>query len=228
MFRDESDRIIRKARKLHEEFQAEQPRSSVMQDAGSTVSTIPAISSPLPSTSIPYALSQPINEIGAHFFFANYTCDEPPLSESYHAWLTQMYYGDPPNHALRAAIEAAGMAGISTIFYAPNVESKSKERYGRALAAVKQTLSDPVELVADTTLMTVILLGLFEVTTSVLGLFLRVPDSSVYSSSLSRIGITIARGPLMSKAPRPYYSFEAKNNSTANVEDSSSRNFSLR
>lgn len=118
----------------------------------------------LPFTSMSYALSQPINELGAHFFFANYTCDEPPLSEAYHSWLTKTYFEDRPNHALRAAIEAAGMAGISNKFYAPHVAFKSKGQYGRALAATKQALSDPVESVADTTLIAVILLGLFEVT----------------------------------------------------------------
>lgn len=162
MFRDESERIIRKARTLHEENQIEQPRSSVMQNAVTALSTASAFSASLLPTSISHALSQPINEIGAHFFFANYSCNELPLSEDYHAWLTQMYCEGRSNHALRAAIEAVGMAGISNIFYAPDVASKSKEQYGRALAATMQALSHPVEAVADTTFVTVILLGLFE------------------------------------------------------------------
>lgn len=165
VFRDESERIIRKA---HGESQMEQPRLPVMQDVVSALSTASAFSASLLPTTISYALSQPINEIGAHFFFANYTYDEPPLSEGYRAWLAHMYYEDPSNHALRAAIEAVGMAGISNIFYAPQVAAKSKEQYGRALAATKQALSDPVESVADTTLMIVILLGLFEVAPSIL------------------------------------------------------------
>lgn len=116
-----------------------------------------------PSISVSRALSQPIDELGANFFFANYSLNEPPLSKGYHSWLTGMYRAEGTNYALRAAIEAAGMAGISNISYAPGVASRSKECYGRALAATKQALSDPVESVADTTLLTVILLGLFEV-----------------------------------------------------------------
>jgi hypothetical protein len=134
-----------------------------MQSTISALSATPAFLTSLLPISISYTLSQPINEIGAHFFFANYTCNEPPLSEGYHVWLTKTYYEDPPNHGLRAAIEAAGMAGISNKFYAPQIASKSKEQYGRALAATKQALSNPIDLVADTTLATVILLGLFEV-----------------------------------------------------------------
>lgn len=55
------------------------------------------------------------------------------------------------------------MAGISNVSFAPQVASRSKEHYGRALAVTRQALGDPVVSVADTTLMTIILLGLFEV-----------------------------------------------------------------
>lgn len=157
MFRDESKRIIRRAHKHHAGDGIGQRTLPVAKDVASTshASTFP--------TSMFHELSQPINEVGAHFFFTKYTCDQPPLSEDYHAWLTQMYFEDCTNHALRAAIEAAGMAGISNIFYAPDVAYKSKEQYCRALAATKLALSDPKESVADTTLVTIILLGLFEV-----------------------------------------------------------------
>ena len=69
-----------------------------------------------------------------------------------------------PDGGIRAAIEAAGMAGISSISYASVVATKSKELYGQALAATNHALSDPAQSVTDRTLMTVILLGLFEVT----------------------------------------------------------------
>lgn len=55
------------------------------------------------------------------------------------------------------------MAGISNISDAPEVASKSKRQYGRALAALNQALNDPTQALADTTLMAVILLGLYEV-----------------------------------------------------------------
>lgn len=66
-------------------------------------------------------------------------------------------------HVLREAIEAVGMAGISNVSDAPDVASKSKRQYGRALASLNQALKDPTQALADTTLMAVILLGLYEV-----------------------------------------------------------------
>ncbi|KAF2867965.1 hypothetical protein BDV95DRAFT_166335 [Massariosphaeria phaeospora] len=105
----------------------------------------------------------PINEVGAGFFFSNLTCDEPPFSKSYHAWLVGLYYNSCPNPALRDAIEAAGMAAMSNKFYEPAVASKSKELYGKALSATRHTLGDSGLSLTDSTLLTVIILGLFEV-----------------------------------------------------------------
>jgi hypothetical protein len=140
IFRDESARIIRKTHKLPVQGQLAQQ-----------------------STAIAHSLSQPVTELAAQFFFVNYTCNEPPLSEGYHAWLTQAYHQDSPDSGLRAAIQAAGMAGISNTSYAPQISAQSKAQYGRALNALKQALINPMQATADITLMTVILLGLFEV-----------------------------------------------------------------
>jgi hypothetical protein len=172
LFRDESERIIRKARQI------EQSNSVLIQETITTCPRPPQSSAPTSESkslassfgpiSISYPLSQPINELGANFFFAKYTFNEPAFSSDYHDWLTQSYFEDGPNHVLRAAIEAVGMAGISNVFHAPHVASKSKEQHCEALAAMKQALNDPVQAIADTTFMAVILLGLFEVTPSVL------------------------------------------------------------
>jgi hypothetical protein len=168
LFRDESDRIIRKARKLRYENEVEQASSLEMQQALPALAAGSECSIYLLPINISAVLSHPINEVGAHFFFAKYTCEDPPFSKEYNTWLTRVYWEDSPDHALRAAIEAAGMAVISNIFYAPDIACKSKEQYGRALAAMKKALGDPVESLTDTTLMTVIILGLFEVSTDIL------------------------------------------------------------
>ena len=172
LFRDESERIIRKAR------QVEQSSLVLIHETATTCPRPPQSSAPTSEPksftssfgpiSISCPLSQPINELGANFFFAKYTFNEPPFSGEYHDWLTQSYFDDGPNHVLRAAIDAVGMAGISNVSHAPHVASKSKEQYCEALAAMKEALNDPVQAIADTTFMAGILLGVFEVTLSVL------------------------------------------------------------
>lgn len=165
LFRDESARIIQKSRITREEIHVLQPMSSptlVVQDVVSAYPSASPCPTFVPSTSIAYTFSPPINETGARFFFANFACDRPHLSEHYHDWMSKLYYEDNPNPALRAAIEATGMAGVSNIYYAPNFEFQAKIHYGKALLATKQALSNPAESISDVTLMTVILLGLFE------------------------------------------------------------------
>ena len=151
IFRDESERIIRKVRE----------RESTAILTQETVAMTAGISPHSPS--IPCPLSQPINELGVNFFFAKYVSNEPPFASNYRAWLTQSYIEARPNHVLRAAIEAVGMAGLSNVFYAPQVESKSKAQYCKALAAMAQALSNSAQAIADTTFMAVILFGLLEV-----------------------------------------------------------------
>jgi hypothetical protein len=167
MFRDESERTIRKARQIEQSKSVLIQENLTISPRSPTGSAPPSESNSLTSSlypiSISHPLSQPINELGANFFFAKYSFNEPPFFSDYHDWLTQSYSEDGPNHVLRAAIEAVGMAGISNVFHAPHVASKSKEQYCEALAAMTQALNDPVQAIADTTFMAVILLGLFEV-----------------------------------------------------------------
>lgn len=156
LFRDESKRIVRKIRK------DEQSRSSPSHTAMTTsvaISEKPSNDNLVSMTLV--QLCQPVNELGANFFFSKYTFNESPFAGDYHEWLTRSYVDE--NHVLRAAIEAVGTAALSNVYYAPHIASNSQERYCNALAAINQALGDPVEAVADTTLMAIILLGLFEV-----------------------------------------------------------------
>jgi hypothetical protein len=106
-------------------------------------------------------LCQPVNELGANFFFSKYTFNESPFAGDYHDWLTRSYFDN--GLIIQAAIEAVGTAALSNVYCAPHLASASQERYCNALAAINRALSDPTEAIADTTLMAIILLGLFEV-----------------------------------------------------------------
>jgi hypothetical protein len=147
IFRDESQRVIQKATRQISERPSE----------------VNSKSHSLASSDISLLLYPPFTEIGAHFFFAKYTCVEAPFSECYVSWLTGLYHEQQHTQAVRAAIEAVGLAGIANVSYTPKVRSESRERYGQALAATKLLLNDSNESLTDSTLMAVILLALYEV-----------------------------------------------------------------
>jgi hypothetical protein len=113
--------------------------------------------------SIPLALSQSVNDLGASFLFANYFHNEPPFYSHYHSWVTQSYYESQPNHVLRATIEAVGMAGLANVLNSPRVKSASEQQYQKASQAMREALNDPIEVTADTTLLAVIFFEFLEV-----------------------------------------------------------------
>lgn len=165
LFRDESARIIRNARRLDQSQVISVQQTLVVSPQRSTSNKLTSTSTPPIPYHLPLSISppplQPISELGASFFFTKYTFNEPPFCTEYHDWLIQSYSED--GHILRAAIEAVGMAGISNVSDAPDAACKSKSQCGRALAGLNQALNDPTQALADTTLMAVILLGLYEV-----------------------------------------------------------------
>jgi hypothetical protein len=113
--------------------------------------------------SVPSAIRQPITDVGAHFFFANYISSEPPLSDEYVSWLRQMYAEGDNDSALRASIEATGMSSIANISHSPELAARSREYYGKALAALNAALRDPDRAGSDAILAAVTFLGIFEV-----------------------------------------------------------------
>lgn len=158
-FRDESERVIRRARLSYGDGQPGPPPRAVRQHA------TPGVSPWDSHCTISLPLLEPTHDVGANFFFAHYyVCNGPALPEAVRTWLAETYYSsNNPHLALRSILEAAGLAGISNVCHDPRVAVQSKWHYGRALAALNMVLTDTVEAVTDTALMTVILLGLYEV-----------------------------------------------------------------
>lgn len=171
LFRDDTERTIQKAQRWHGQVESDNsPSKSSSSSSSQTTTPQPFQHVTQTSTSFPdlpvvltHALTQPIADVAAPFYFAKFTCNEPPGSADHQRWLQQAYHDAPFNHPLRTAIEAVGMAGLSNFFYAPEVEAQAKSQYGRALAVTKAALRDPVLSLEDTTLATVLLLSHFEV-----------------------------------------------------------------
>ncbi|KAJ9144280.1 Fungal specific transcription factor domain-containing protein [Pleurostoma richardsiae] len=173
VFRDDTERIIRRSRR-HGSGGEDSPEAlhdtTGESSLVSSPSTVQTHSTPRPAfccspASIPAIVTQPIDDIATHFFFVNYTTTGPPYTQRYLAWLTQACWGNSSTNPTRAVIEAFGMAGICNIFHAPQLMPKTRELYGRALAATNRALRDPIGVKADTTLLSVLFLGGYEIMT---------------------------------------------------------------
>ncbi|KAH8658131.1 hypothetical protein BX600DRAFT_63442 [Xylariales sp. PMI_506] len=186
LFRDEGDRIIRRARKVPKAASST-ARAQLPLAAGFSPSTPSSNSLAFPDSGptpvvlsvtqrcAPVTIYSPLtassSDLGAAFFFSKYSLREPPFYDAYHSWLSKSYLDamsprqSRVHPGFRAAVEAVGLAGISNVYHAPHVADASKAQYRIALAAVNQILQDPSQAVEDTTLILVILLILFETIT---------------------------------------------------------------
>lgn len=137
LFRDESARVIRKSQTAFEHGL-------------------------MPRETIAAHISQPPEDVGAQFYFSNFTCGEPPLSEEHRSWLQTLYFTSSRT-PFTAAVEAVGMVALANVYYAPDIATAARQRYWKALIATKEALQDPNQSVADSTLMAVLSLGTYEV-----------------------------------------------------------------
>lgn len=173
LFRDESARVIRKSQPAYEH--------EVM--ARETISA---------------HISHPPEDIGAQFYFTNFTCGEPPLSEEHQSWLQRLYFTSAPT-PFTAAVEAVGMVALANVYYAPDIASAAKQRYWKALIATKEALQDPHQSIADSTLMAVLSLGTYEVRKDPTFFLLRTHQIKISSYHLKPLintapGLHIRRG----------------------------------
>ena len=73
------------------------------------------------------------------------------------------YFEQGPNGALRAIIQAIGMAGLANIFGDKHLESISRKQYSIATTALRYILDNGNDASSDATLMIAILLGFYQV-----------------------------------------------------------------
>jgi hypothetical protein len=162
VFRDESKRVIQKARQCDQGGPlAKDPAPISIKISQIFESKFPA-PWPHPVRILP-ALSQSINELGVNFLFTNYFYNQPPFYNHYHTWVAQSYHENLPGHVLRTVIEAVGMAGLANVSNSSRFKAAFEQQYRKASFAMRETLNDPAQVTADSTLLAVILFELLEV-----------------------------------------------------------------
>jgi hypothetical protein len=181
MFRDESASVVRKVNGRHVES-----NRSVGNEVEASAITPPSQGSLATQQTHPEpqnALSWPLKEQAASFFFANYVLSDPPFADTYLRWLSRLYWRESGSQILHAVVEAVGMAGMSNVNHAPHLLKEARYQYGRALTITNKALRDPLEATTDSTIVAILFLGLFEVCPhSISKAPLPVPDHRIFSS----------------------------------------------
>ena len=112
-------------------------------------------------------LHVPYVDQAASFFFFTYDSKEAESLKSIFKYLPSLYVGCQDS-AFSSIITALGLAGLSRHRNIPHMMSIATVKYETALRQIREDLQDPAAAKADETLVSVILLGLYEVTVSIL------------------------------------------------------------
>ncbi|OCL01595.1 hypothetical protein AOQ84DRAFT_273148, partial [Glonium stellatum] len=183
MFRNESEVVVRKARaRAQNSAESRRPRaspasrhktggaSSSPQRAESTTSgvsspgafPIQSIEHSLSPTSSMQSLAPSIEDQAAGFFFAHYVIGSRHLPRGHFEYLPVMYHRTDVDESLRMSLLAAGLAGFANTLQSSELIKMARQWYVSALASTNMALQSPKDAIKDTTLVAVLILGIYE------------------------------------------------------------------
>lgn len=119
--------------------------------------------------SLPYSLSPSLRERGTAFFFSRYVVVESNCYQGfdfiYDVWKPPAHSGAhlaSPEDRVTASMTAVGLAGLSKLTGCRETMNQARSSYGVALSLTNAALEDPTEASADTTMLAVLILGIYE------------------------------------------------------------------
>jgi len=126
-------------------------------------SQIHAFSQTMASISLPLGAGTTLEDQAICFFFSNYilTDDEPRYGSF--QYIRDIYNSERVGTALSEILVALGLAGLSTLWRAPDIMLSAHKKYSSAVRLINLHLSDNNELKSDQTFVAVLALSLYEV-----------------------------------------------------------------
>lgn len=113
-----------------------------------------------------YNLAPTCQENGFAYFFSRYvTADETPSHQKF-GFLREVWRPVPMSEAhidsVLASMTAVGLMGLASTARSPELMDAARKSYGTALQLINHALKDPAEAVKDSTMLSVLILGVFE------------------------------------------------------------------
>lgn len=120
-----------------------------------------------PVLSLLYALSPTQHEKGTAFFFSRYVAIDKYACHQrfdfiYDIWTPGTLAPEHNVDSVMASITAVGLVGLSNLTSSPEVLENARKSYISALRLINNALRAPTEAIKDTTMLSILILGLFE------------------------------------------------------------------
>jgi len=123
-----------------------------------------------PAMALLYNLAPTCQERGTAYFFSRYvTMEETACHQKfdflYEIWKPVSTTPDREVDGVLASMTAVGLMGLATMTQSRDMMEAAQKSYGTALRLMNHALADPAEAVKDTTMLSVLILGVFEMMT---------------------------------------------------------------
>ncbi|KAJ4370374.1 hypothetical protein N0V83_004892 [Neocucurbitaria cava] len=171
MFKNESDVVAKKAEKRYEALaKQEVPTTSKRKAQQTSDYDLPSRSSthmvhymryPTPE-SLTWEIIPSIEEQAQGFFVSNYVAQPAIVPRGQFEWVTELLARPDTEEILRSSVNAASLAGLATSTKSPMIMQKAQAAYVKALRITNSALRVKATAVKDSTLISVIMLGMYE------------------------------------------------------------------
>ncbi|ERS96985.1 hypothetical protein HMPREF1624_06312 [Sporothrix schenckii ATCC 58251] len=114
-----------------------------------------------------YTIEPTSQERGTAFFFSRYVTMDENVSHQrfdflYDIWKPGSLTVERPLDGVMASMTAVGLVGISQLTHSEEIIDSARKSYGTALCLTNEALKDPQEAIKDTTMLSILILGVFE------------------------------------------------------------------
>lgn len=120
-----------------------------------------------PAMALLYNLAPTCQERGTAYFFSRFVTMEETASHQKFDFLYQVWkpVQDREVDGVLASMTAVGLMGLATMTRSPEMMEAAQKSYGSALRLINHALANPAEAAKDTTMLSVLILGVFEMMT---------------------------------------------------------------
>lgn len=132
----------------------------------------------------------PLEEQASCFFFHHFVSDDPSTPIGYARFLPKIYNHESAYGNLGGIVTSIGLAGLSNLKSSPETMIMARKKHTAVLRSLNSSLQDPATAATDSTFLTVLLLGLFEVQYLYLNgsaRYLTITDGHMYISPIFKV-----------------------------------------
>lgn len=154
VFHDQTSKTIKRSKAKRA---SKSPTNATKSTTTTTTAAVNRVPSPPSNT-----LKPSVDDLGINYFFHQFVCGGRSNTRGCLNYIPSVYHADGAQSTLVTSMAAVGLVALANSTQRPELANHARIKYMQAIHLVSNALASPVEYVKDSTLMSVISLGVFE------------------------------------------------------------------